>query len=598
MTMNMPKKQNYQDNQQDGALKVIEKIKAVSDESECIYRGEPKDVGVVSSSLYREFDQMDVKSLDFELIQNDMIDEAKQYLYKKDDLDILAELQHYGGKTNLIDFTTNPLIALFFACYGASSQDGRVIVQNTETIEDWILTPKNPRHRVSNQKIVFVQPPQGFIEPDESQIITIPAKDKKRILQHLRAEHNISTGTVLNDLYSLIRKQEIHRDAYIQYYSGLSWQKIGSEADTIEKQKAAYAEAIECYTHAIELKPDFLRSYKNRGIVYSSMDDADSAIEDFNTVIQLDPNSSTIYFYRGAAYFMNEELDKALDDFNKEINTNPTNFLAYLSRGFVSTLKGNSDQSIKDFSTAIGLNPNYSELYDLRGKLYAAKGEPNKAIKDFNKAIELKPEDNTTYRNRGLSYAKIDDYESAIQDFTKAVELNPEYDAAYYNRGNAYTIKGEYESAIQDLSKAIELNPQYNEAYYNRGNIYANQGDFESAIQDYDKAIELNPADDRTYHNRGIVYASKNDYDRAVQDFGKVIELDPEDGGAYCNRGECWLHLQEWEKAKSDLTTAKNIGYDIIGSFQNDYENVKDFEKKNSITLPEDIAAMLTQPQQ
>lgn len=323
---------------------------------------------------------MDVKSLDFELIQDDMIDEAKQYLDKKDDVDILAELQHYGGKTNLIDFTTDHLIALFFACYGASGQDGRVIVQNTETIEDWILTPKNPRHRVSNQKIVFVQPPQGFIEPDVSEIITIPAKDKKRILQHLRAEHNISTDTVLNDLYSLIRKQEIHRDAYIQYYSGLSWQKIGSEADATENQKAAYAEAIERYTNAIELKPDFLKSYKNRGIVYSSMDDADRAIEDFNTVIQLDPNYSTIYFYRGAAYILKGELGKAIDDFDKEIDLNPTNFLAYLSRVVASALKGNSDQTIKDLSTAIELIPNNFELYDFRGKVFAEKGELDKAI--------------------------------------------------------------------------------------------------------------------------------------------------------------------------------------------------------------------------
>ena len=35
------------------------------------------------------------------------------------DFEILTELQHYGGKTNLIDFTTDYLIALFFACDGS-----------------------------------------------------------------------------------------------------------------------------------------------------------------------------------------------------------------------------------------------------------------------------------------------------------------------------------------------------------------------------------------------------------------------------------------------------------------------------------------------
>ncbi len=32
------------------------------------------------------------------------------------DLELLAELQHYGAATCLIDFTTNPLAALWFAC--------------------------------------------------------------------------------------------------------------------------------------------------------------------------------------------------------------------------------------------------------------------------------------------------------------------------------------------------------------------------------------------------------------------------------------------------------------------------------------------------
>ena len=53
------------------------------------------------------------------------------------------------------------------------------------------------------------------------------------------------------------------------------------------------------------------------------------------------------------------------------------------------------------------------------------------------------------------------------------------------------------------------------------------------------------------------------------------------------------MHLEQWEKAKSDLTTAKDMGVDIIASFQNDYENVSDFEQKNGIQLPADIAEML-----
>jgi hypothetical protein len=40
----------------------------------------------------------------------------------------LIKMQHYGLPTRLLDFTTNPLVALFFACNGSFDKDGEVII--------------------------------------------------------------------------------------------------------------------------------------------------------------------------------------------------------------------------------------------------------------------------------------------------------------------------------------------------------------------------------------------------------------------------------------------------------------------------------------
>ncbi|MDE0466917.1 MAG: hypothetical protein OYL97_07655 [Candidatus Poribacteria bacterium] len=42
-----------------------------------------------------------------------------------------------------------------------------------------------------------------------------------------------------------------------------------------------------------------------------------------------------------------------------------------------------------------------------------------------------------------------------------------------------------------------------------------------------------------------------------------------------------------------DLSFAINLRVDIIDIFHKMYESVEDFEQKNDIKLPEDIAAML-----
>lgn len=44
-------------------------------------------------------------------------------------LDILGKMQHYGYPTRLIDFSENPLVALFFACNEEPDKNGRVLIK-------------------------------------------------------------------------------------------------------------------------------------------------------------------------------------------------------------------------------------------------------------------------------------------------------------------------------------------------------------------------------------------------------------------------------------------------------------------------------------
>ncbi len=200
-----------------------------------IYRGESEcheehpHYGKVSSSLWREYG---IGEVDIEVVQVEMLSAAKKHIgdlpqdFRVDfatfpnvdeentdktiNFEILTEIQHYGGATNLIDFTTDYFIALFFACDGHHDKPGRIILQKTEEIKSMINHPRNPRHRVIAQKSVFVRPSKGFIEPHEDDIVTIPANLKELILGHLRMYHGISTETIYNDLYGFIRNQRIH----------------------------------------------------------------------------------------------------------------------------------------------------------------------------------------------------------------------------------------------------------------------------------------------------------------------------------------------------------------------------------------------------
>ena len=199
------------------------------------------------------------------------------------------------------------------------------------------------------------------------------------------------------------------------------------------------------------------------------------------------------------------------------------------------------------------------------------------------------------HNNRGLVYREERDYNRAIESFTKAIELNPDFAKAYTNRAVTYQCKGLFDRAIADHTKAIELKSDLAEVYNNRGAAYGEQGDCDRAIADHTKAIELNPNHPEVYNNRGVAYYKKSDYNRAIEDYTQAIQLKPSFvDKVYCNRAKARLHLQEWKSAKLDLTVAVAMGIDIIHEFNNEYADVLDFERRNRVKLPADIAKMLT----
>ena len=415
--------------------KVLEKINEIAKESadgDYIYRGEPAHYqehpynGRVTSSLYREYLDIESEHFDVAVVQADILRAAHEYtLHKMEDFELLATLQHFGDKTNLIDFTTDYLVALFFACDGETEKPGRVILlrrqsaSGSETYE--VKKPPRTIRRAEAQKSIFVQAPRGFVEPDR--IVTIPAHLKAALLDYLRNHHDISTKTIYNDLQGFIEDRGLHKNAYTEFYKGVTSQDRADSANTEAERQKCYNDAIAHYTEAIDLNPELTGAYNNRGVAYRSAGDFEAAIEDFNKAIDLDPEDALFYNNRGRAYFRTGNFHAAIQDFNTAMDLNPEDVLFHSCRGAAYFWTGDFEAAIEDYSRAIDLDPEDALFYSGRAVAYNLKKDFEAAIEDFNKAIDLDPEDALFYSGRGVAWLHLKEWQKAKTDLTTAKDM-------------------------------------------------------------------------------------------------------------------------------------------------------------------------------
>ena len=294
----------------DEILATIEEIVKAASGGSYIFRGENQIFELVSSGLFRQYHPNRTDSSTIELFQAKILEEAQRFTSDRDETDILSQLQHFeSGLTNLIDFTTDYLIALFFACDGAPGSDARVVLLRRENASTFEAT--GPSNRAIAQKSIFVRPATGVVEPDAQ--VHIPANLKQKLLQYLRTYHGITPETIYNDLHGFIRHWSINEQASNAFMSGLEHRHNGN-----------CLSAIELYTESLFLLPR-TPVYFERGCAYLEVDELDKAIADFDKVQwpALDEGnpilSGTACNGRGVARRIQGMTTEAVDDFKSAL---------------------------------------------------------------------------------------------------------------------------------------------------------------------------------------------------------------------------------------------------------------------------------------
>lgn len=433
----------------DAVLETLAEIAKAANAGSFVFRGEPRCYEDISSSLYRRYKEslgdFGAEGFDIREVQDEILVDAARYAADLTPPDLLSQLQHYGYPTNLIDFTTDYLIALFFACDSEPNDDGRIVLLNSDTAP--LFRMRSPVNRIKAQKSVFVNPPSGIVTADHT--INVPSDLKRPILEYLERNHDIRTNTIYDDIHGFIKNADVHRSAYAEFHFG-----------GLYMQQSKFEEALKHYNSSIELNGRLTASYVNRGLARFRLGLYDESIQDFTQVISIDPHDAEAFLQRGRAHFENGRAEPAEKDCSEAIRLDEKLEEAYVMRAAARVQLWDFEGAFEDLNRVIDINPMNVAAYRGRSAVFAATGDAVAAERDVDRAIKLDPSDAESYSVRALFRFDAGEYEEALDDYSSYIRLGGARSAdAYFRRGVLLLALDRIDEARTDLKTAIKLDP-------------------------------------------------------------------------------------------------------------------------------------------
>jgi tetratricopeptide (TPR) repeat protein len=194
--------------------------------------------------------------------------------------------------------------------------------------------------------------------------------------------------------------------------------------------------------------------------VYAALGKIDEAIEMYSAAMQMDPNYSEYYNERGGLYLQAGRLEESERDLRKAIELSPPYMEVWTNLGQCYRQMGRQQDAVDAFSRALDFNPRVAQALAGRGHAYEALGQVDNALRDYEAALRCNPAQPLVHASRAVLRYEAGQLESSVADLDEAIRLAPKMADLYQNRAVALKELGRPDEAARDLRTYLELSPQ------------------------------------------------------------------------------------------------------------------------------------------
>lgn len=212
------------------------------------------------------------------------------------------------------------------------------------------------------------------------------------------------------------------------------------------------------------LSPDQHRLHRsvllyNAAQVYSALHLHEQAIENFSAAMSMDPNYSEYYNERGNVYLNMGRYEEAIRDYLAAIELSAPYQEVWTNLGQCYRLMGRLEEAVRAYSQALDLAPEALLARVGRAQALDALGHSRIALQDYDAALVLDPRQPLVLANRAAIRYDLGDRDGSFEDLDAAIALAPETADFYQNRAVVSASLGRQPEAARDLENYLRLRP-------------------------------------------------------------------------------------------------------------------------------------------
>lgn len=259
-------------------------------------------------------------------------------------------------------------------------------------------------------------------------------KDKIELFNLMTTARDASKGASgFENTVAMLRKVVVADPKVID-----AWFMLGNEYFKAER----FPEAVEHFSRALALKPDYDLALINMANAYRRMGRDDAALAGYERYVQIDPKNAYVRYQIGEIYLDRDDRVKAE----------------------------------ADFRAALAIDPKLAPAHVALGALAFERGDAAGADRQLREALAIKQDVRLAHYNLALMAEEQKDFERAAAEYQAEIDLHPTTYKAAFNLGRLHARLGRNGAAITAYQKAVDANPKFAEGYFYLAKAYLDEG--------------------------------------------------------------------------------------------------------------------------